>query len=163
VIEVYTDGSARGNGKEDATGGFGVVVLNKQNNKLEYSYQEQCVGTTNNREELKAIIKAFELAQTKYSNETCLIYTDSAYCVNICNDWIFKWAKNGWKNSKKQIVENFDLIKILYNYLTIDFFNCQVMKTHGHRGIIENELADALATNDNTKFEKIIKENHIEC
>jgi hypothetical protein len=37
------------------------------------------------------------------------------------------------------------------------------MKTHGHRGIIENELADALATNDNTKFEKIIKENHIEC
>ena len=64
-------------------------------------------------------------------------------------------------NSKNKEVENIDLIKALYNYLTTDFFNCQVSKVAGHANICGNELADALATNDMVKFDKLLKKYEI--
>lgn len=156
MIYIYTDGSSKGN---PGPGGFGVVAL--KDNTIKYSYREQNENTTNNREELKAILHAFYLSQTKFKETNCIICTDSSYCYNICNDWIFSWAKNNWKNSKKKTVENLDLIQQLYNYLNIDFFNCQVIKVNGHQGDIGNELADALATLNNKKYEKIIRENEL--
>lgn len=156
MIYIYTDGSSKGN---PGPGGFGVVAL--KDNTIKYSYHEQDENTTNNREELKAILHAFYLSQTKFKETDCIICTDSSYCYNICNDWIFSWAKNNWKNSKKKTVENLDLIQQLYNYLNIDFFNCQVIKVNGHQGDIGNELADALATLNNKKYEKIIRENEL--
>ena len=159
MIKIYTDGSCRSNGKENSNGGFGVVVF--KDNKIIYYYKEQCEDTTNNREELKAILHAFDLAQTKYKNETCIIYSDSSYCVNICNNWIYSWAKNNWINSKKKQVENIDLVQSFYDYLTIDFFNCQVVKITSHIGITENELADALATNEIARFNRIVKDKGI--
>lgn len=160
MIKIYTDGSAKNNGKQNSSGGFGVIAF--KDNKIIYSYKEQSKNTTNNKEELKAILHAFELSQTIFKHETCIIYSDSSYCVNICNDWIYTWAKNNWINSRKKQVENIFLVQSLYKYLTIDFFNCQVVKTSGHAGIAENELADALATNDNVKFNKIVKDNSYE-
>ena len=82
------------------------------------------------------------------------------------NDWINNWAKNGWTNSKKEIVKNFDLVKKLYEYKKIDFPNFQVLKIEGHNSSnIGNELADAYAVsekdNNSTKLVKIIKENEI--
>lgn len=156
MIYIYTDGSSKGN---PGPGGFGVVAL--KDNTIKYSYHEQNENTTNNREELKAILHAFYLSQTKFKETDCIICTDSSYCYNICNDWIFFWAKNNWKNSKKKTVENLDLVQQLYNYLTIDFFNCQVIKVNGHQGDIGNELADALATLNNKKYEKIIRGNEL--
>ena len=96
-----------------------------------------------------------------FKEEDCIVCTDSSYCCNICNNWIFSWAKNNWKNSKKTTVENLDLVQQLYNYLTIDFFNCQVIRVSGHQGNIGNELADALATLNHRKYEKIIRENEL--
>lgn len=154
-MEIYTDGSSKGN---PGPGGYGVVIL--KDNEIYYHHSVQCEQTTNNKEELKAILHAFEFAD-HYPNSTFIVYSDSAYCVNICNDWIFKWARNNWKKANKKPVENLDLIKSLYKYLSKDFFNCQVVKTNAHVGIVENELADALATNNQKKFQKIIKENGI--
>ena len=49
MIEIYTDGSTLGNGKKDATGGFGVVViedgkiiLKEQLPKIPETYEESC-------------------------------------------------------------------------------------------------------------------------
>lgn len=116
-IEIYTDGSCR---KNPGPGGFGVICFN-ENKIIQVIKKQNSNITTNNREELKAILTAFKLSQTKYKNKICIIYSDSAYCVNICNDWIHAWARNGWKNSKKKEIENIDLIKELYNYINIDF------------------------------------------
>jgi ribonuclease HI len=66
------------------------------------------------------------------------------------------WARNNWMNTKKRTVENLDLVKELYNYLNIPFFNCQVVKCKGHMGEVQNELADALATNNATKWKQLI-------
>ena len=155
----YCDGSCR---KNPGPGGFGVIELVKYNEDtyVNYSYNEQCEDTTNNREELKAILHIFEMAE-KDKNTNYIIYSDSAYCVNIVNNWIYNWAKNNWLNSKKKIVENIDLIQILYKYINTEFFNCQVIKTAGHCGIIENELADALATNNLVKYNSLIEKYDI--
>ena len=54
---IYTDGSCTGNGKAVNSGGFGVVVLDNHEN-LVYTYSKRSENTTNNREELKAILYA---------------------------------------------------------------------------------------------------------
>ena len=152
----FTDGACKGN---PGPGGYGVISI--ENDKINYSYAEYCDNTTNNREELKAIITVFELAAADKSNKY-IIYSDSTYAVNIINNWIFNWAKNSWVNSKGNVVENLDLIQILYKYVTTEFFNCQVLKCKAHVGEVGNELADALATNNQNKFDKIIKENNFD-
>ena len=157
MIYAYSDGSSRGN---PGPGGYGAVIFNKQN-EIIYTYQKQEKLITNNQAELKAILHVFSIMQTLYPDEHCIIYSDSSYCVNICNDWIYSWARNNWMNSKKRIIENIELIKELYKYLNIDFFNCEVKKCSGHSGIIGNELADALATKDLNRFKLICKENQI--
>lgn len=168
----YTDGACSGN---PGPGGFGVVSTGTQQVKtknvfgnaetkevttIEYFYEEQCQNTTNNREELKAILHVFQLAAADKENEYT-IYSDSAYAVNMINNWIYSWAKNNWLNSKNKQVENLDLVKELYKYVTTDFFNCQVKKVSGHAGEVGNELADALATNNKNKFYKFMNNHNI--
>lgn len=164
TINIYVDGSSRGN---PGPGGYGVVAFVHENDKIpDYSYSEVSIeNTTNNREELKAILKAFEYAERVQKNNfykdynlTFIIHSDSAYCVNICNDWIYTWARNNWINSKKKVIENKDLIETLYKYINTDFFPCQIIKTTGHGGVYGNELADALATGNNKKYKKLIEE-----
>lgn len=155
IRDFWTDGACKGN---PGPGRYGIIAI--KDNQILYEYSEYCDNTTNNREELKAILHVFELAAADPNNQY-IIYSDSAYAVNIINDWIFKWAKNNWINSKGKTIENLDLIQTLYKYVTINFFNCQVRKIVGHAGIIGNELADALATGNKEKYQKIVKENHI--
>ena len=111
--------------------------------------------------ELEAILFALKLTQSDKSKQFT-IYCDSAYCVNICNEWIKGWAKNGWTRGKNEEIKNLDLIKEIYQYINIDFPNYIIEKCQGHYGNIGNELADALATNNQTKFAKILKENNID-
>ena len=135
MLNIYVDGSSRGN---PGDGGFGVVIIN--NNKLEYAFSEQFNNVTNNQMELRAIIHALELIKEKYPEEEVIIHSDSAYCVNMCNNWIWTWSKNDWKNSKKQIVENYELVKRIWKFISMEFPNFQIVKCLGHSGIIENEL-----------------------
>lgn len=116
---------------------------------------------TNNQGELKALLFALKMTQEYYGDETCIIYSDSAYCVNMCNSWIWNWANNGWINSKKQQVENYELVRSIYRYLDNPNKNFDIQKISGHTGDIGNELADALASNNLLKFKSIIKQNNI--
>ena len=113
--------------------------------------------------ELTAFLKTFELLNTKYKNEKSIIYSDSAYCINILTSWIYSWSKNNWKKNKGQEVKNLDIILSLYEYYKINFFINQIdfVKINGHSDIIENELADALASFNKSKFSDIILKNHI--
>lgn len=91
MIEIYTDGSCRNNGAESNCGGHGVCVIRHNNDsdaggRIVLLKMGKSICTTNNREELKAIIAALQLTQTGYKNEKCIIKSDSAYCVNMIND-----------------------------------------------------------------------------
>ena len=159
----YSDGACSGN---PGPGGWGLIsILNYVSYNGEEdiktiipiimeSYCGQEENTTNNRMEMQAVLKCMELAAADPDNNY-ICYCDSAYVVNMCNDWIRKWAQNGWQNSKKQTVENLDLVKKIYNYLNTDFFNFQLVKCAGHSGVLGNELADALATKDKAKWNRL--------
>lgn len=105
---IYTDGSSKGN---PGPGGFGVVVLDDNDNIIEL-HTERSQETTNNREELKAILWAL----IKYGEPAAadkippIVYSDSAYCVNTLTSWMFTWAKNNWTKSDNRTPENLDLI-----------------------------------------------------
>lgn len=155
MTHIYTDGSCRIN---PGAGAFAVIVLNE--NIITKAYRQETENTTNNREELKAIIWAIEYALNNPNNKY-IIYTDSSYAEQSINKWSFNWSLNDWKNSKGFTVENLDLIKTLYYYNNKDFPNFQVVKTKGHVGNIGNELADAAATGNVSKIKKIFSQNNI--
>ena len=155
MIKFYTDGSYR---KSEDKGGFGVVGLHGQD--IVYIHQEQKNNVTNNQMELMGIIHACKVADERYPQEEVIIYSDSAYCVNAINEWMYNWSKNGWINSKHEPVKNLDLMQQLYKIFMQNFYHCAVMKVKGHDGVPENELADALAIHDANKFIKVIQENN---
>ena len=131
MINIYTDGSSRGN---PGPGGYGIVMLYKgQRKELSQGYRL----TTNNRMELMAVIKALEALKNHKINIT--IYSDSKYVVeSIEKGWIWNWEK---KNFKKKL--NSDLWKIfipLHKKFKIKF-----KWVKGHSGDVENERCDELA------------------
>lgn len=147
---VYVDGSCNGNGKAVNSGGFGVVVLDNDEN-LVYTYSKRCENTTNNREELKAILYTmlnYGVNTNKYEFsqiEPPIVYSDSAYCVNTFNQWMFSWAKNDWLKSDNKIPENIDLIQAYYDWYQKGY-RIDLRKIKGHAGHKWNEMADKLAT-----------------
>lgn len=143
---IYTDGSCRKN--PGGPGGFAVVVVSNDD-RLITTHTEYCDNTTNNREELKAILWAFlkygmKITDPAYSVPT--LYTDSAYCLNIFTNWMFSWQEKGWLKADGKIPENLDLIKPFYQHW-IQGWTIQIVKVKGHNGDKWNELADKLAGN----------------
>lgn len=152
MIEIYTDGSSRGN---PGKGGFGVIIM--EDNKILDAFGAQEDNVTNNQMELKAIFTAIKYIKEK--QQPSIIYSDSAYCIGICTSWIFSWERNNWTRSGGKEVLNLDIIKEIYNLLISGYNNFEFKKVRGHDNCIGNELADAVATANKAKFEKIFFEN----
>ena len=139
----YTDGSCLKNGSSFNEGGFGVVEVN-ENDSLISTYSKRNLNTTNNREELRAILYVMLIAGSR-STEVPVVYSDSAYCVNTFNDWMFRWANNSWIKSDGKEPENLDLIQAYYEHYQRGY-RIDLRKVKGHAGVKWNELADKLAT-----------------
>ena len=145
---IYTDGSAHPN---PGPGGFGVIVLDNDE-KIQYIYNKQFEKekVTNNQMELKAILYAFlnygvNINTNEFTNNIPIVYSDSNYCVQTFNEWMFNWARNGWVKSDKKIPENLDLIQAYYDWYK-EGYRIDLRKIKGHAGHEWNELADQLAT-----------------
>ena len=145
---IYTDGSAHPN---PGPGGFGVVVVDNNKNLL-YAYNKQFDNkVTNNEMELKAILFSFLnygvniYNEDNFNKEIPIVYSDSNYCVQTFNEWMFSWEKKGWIKSDKQTPENLDLIQAYYNWYNKGY-RIDLKKVKGHAGNKWNEVADQLAT-----------------
>ncbi len=146
IIVIYTDGACSGNQFKENSGGWGAVLISGSNRKEIYGGEK---NTTNNRMELTACIKA--LHAVKQKEFKIILYSDSSYIVNCLNNkWYIKWEKNGWKNSKKEPVENKDLWEKLLQ-LSREL-NVEFIKVKGHSGIELNEAADRLANKGMKEF-----------
>lgn len=139
-MEIYTDGSCSGN---PGPGGYGVVVV--EDGKVVDTYAQQAEQTTNNREELKAILYVMLRYGRRPPQEPVVVYSDSAYCVNTLTSWMFNWAEKGWKKSDKKTPENLDIISRYYEWYQRGY-RIDLRKVKGHAGNLYNEMADALAT-----------------
>ncbi|MCX6004270.1 MAG: ribonuclease HI [Chloroflexi bacterium] len=136
---IYCDGACSGNQFQKNIGGWGAILRYKDSVKEIYGGE---INTSNQRMELTACIKALE--QLKPGDHEITVYTDSAYLFNcIHKKWYLNWQKNGWRNARKQPVENRDLWERLLNLTAsqkVDF-----RKVAGHSGDELNERADTLA------------------
>lgn len=136
MITIYTDGACKGN---PGPGGYGAYIIYPDGTTKDlYGRNEK---TTNNIMELQAAITALSYFEKQ---EEITIYTDSNYVKKGITEWIHNWKKNGWKNSKKQIVKNKELwiqLEYLHNYHNVSW---EWVK--GHSGNPGNEKADYLAT-----------------
>ena len=110
-MTFYTDGSCVGNGKVNAKGGYGIVGVN-DNDIVAFCRAKRSDNTTNNREELKAILYVMLNygVQCDDWGQPPVVYSDSAYCVNTFNNWMFAWQKKGWIKSDKKVPENLEII-----------------------------------------------------
>ena len=127
TIYLYTDGACSGNQHETNVGGYGAVLQYGQNFKEIYGGDK---NTTNNIMELLGVIESMKMITDK--NVNIEVYSDSAYVVECFRkSWYVNWEKNGWKNSKKQPVENkalwVELLDLVRSFNQVTFF-----KVKGH-------------------------------
>ncbi len=138
-IIIYCDGACSGNQSKTNVGGWGVLMKYKRHLKELWGGER---NTSNQRMELTACIKALE--EIKSKEKPIEIYSDSAYLVNCMHQqWYVRWERNGWKNAKKQPVENKDLWMRLLELLNV--LDVKFHKVEGHAGVALNERADELA------------------
>ena len=84
VVEIYTDGSCRGN---PGPGGWGAILRFKGQEKELYGGE---AATTNNRMELTAVIRALEALKRP---SRVRVYTDSQYVQKGISEWVRDWLR----------------------------------------------------------------------
>lgn len=131
MIIYYTDGSASPN---PGPGGFSVI----RDNKPYIVGGEDVPETTNIRMEGLAIKAALEDAD----GETCEIYTDSEFWINVITKWAPGWEAKGWKKKGGEI-KNLDIVQSVLP-LHQDS-KAELIWVRGHEGDEGNEMADEWA------------------
>jgi len=131
MIEIFTDGSSRGN---PGPGGYGTILRYKQHQKeLTAGYRL----TTNNRMELLAVIVGLEAIKTENSMVT--IFSDSKYVVEAVEQkWVYGWQKKGFAG--KANADLWTRFLRIYPKHQVRF-----VWIKGHAGHPENERCDELA------------------
>ncbi len=134
AVEIYTDGACRGN---PGPGGWGVLLRFNDKEKELWGGE---AGTTNNRMELMAAIRALEALKRP---SRVKLYTDSLYVMKGITTWIHDWKRRGWRTAEKKPVKNEDLWRELDALAARHEIEWHWVK--GHNGHPENERADQLA------------------
>jgi ribonuclease HI len=133
TIQLYTDGSSRGN---PGPGGYGAILLFGNHRKeLSQGYRL----TTNNRMELLAVIAGLEAI--KKNELPVIVFSDSQYVVNaVEKGWLKNWVKTDFKGGKK----NKDLWMQYYDLAKK--FTVKIVWVKGHANNALNNRCDELAT-----------------
>ncbi len=131
MIEIFTDGAARGN---PGPGGYGVVLKSGALRKeLSSGYRL----TTNNRMELLAVIRGLEALRIPQSEVT--VFSDSKYVVDaVEKGWLWNWLRIDFKNKKNE--DLWRRYAQLHRQHRVRF-----RWVKGHAGHPENERCDQLA------------------
>lgn len=157
-VELYTDGSSLGN---PGPSGYGFIARywNNDDDSPKIYEHEYSIGfrlSTNNRMELGAVIEGINYiiyginqGYIKNVNQIDLTSDSKYFCDAINNDWIKKWARNGWITSTQKAVKNIDLWEMIIQFQSkLKDLNIKLKVNHilGHNGHEFNERADKLCT-----------------
>lgn len=145
-IEIYTDGACKGN---PGPGGWGVLLKSGPTEKELFGGE---MGTTNNRMELTAVIRALEALKRPCH---VMLHADSQYVLKGITEWLAGWKAKGWKTAAKQPVKNVDLWQQLDQLVATAGHKIEWRWVRGHNGDPGNERADELA---NRGVEQAIKQ-----
>lgn len=137
TLHIYTDGSAIGNGRADATGGYGVFFGRPDIAPI--SSDVVAAKVTNNIAELKAIIEALKVILT-LSVKDIIVHYDSDYAASVIT-------------GKKKAAKNLELVdegKALLSCVQKAGINLRFEHVYSHTGdtslhSVGNDIADCLA------------------
>lgn len=149
-LRIYCDGACSGNpGKS----GSGLAIYEDEIMPV-LMYGAADVMGTNNTAELKALLKALELAEDT-QHEKVAILSDSKYSIECVVNWAYGWKAKGWTKQGGEI-KNLDLIKTAHALYERIKDKVIISHVRGHAGIEGNELADRMAviaaSNGNSEF-----------
>ncbi len=133
-VKAFTDGACRGN---PGPGGWGVLLRYGDTERELWGGES---GTTNNRMELTAAIRALGALKRPCTVD---LYTDSQYVRKGITEWLVNWKRKGWKTAAGKPVKNQDLWELLDTETARHDVRWHWVK--GHSGHPENDRADELA------------------
>ncbi len=131
---MFADGACKGN---PGPGGWGALL---RWNGRERELWGGEAGTTNNRMELTAVIRALEAISRPLPVR---VHTDSKYVQQGMTAWLPGWKRNGWKTANREPVKNADLWQALDAVAAR--YEIEWIWVKGHAGHVDNERADGLA------------------
>ena len=138
MIEIYTDGSCKGN---PGPGGWAVILLKKNADKPFKFIKGHEKHTTNNRMEMTAIIEALRfLHENNYQQHDISIFSDSNLIVQTLN--------SGWK--RKANIDLWEELDHLNEELQVNY-----IWVKGHHVNKWNRECDKLAVNEAIKASKL--------
>lgn len=132
-VIIYTDGACDPN---PGPGGWAAILRSGSTEKVLRGGE---VGTTNNRMELTAALRALEALK-----EPCQvdIFTDSEYLRRGITEWMPAWKVKNWKRKGGKLA-NLDLWQALDS--TLEGHEVIWNWVPGHSGVRSNQRADELA------------------
>ena len=142
TVTIYTDGACSGN---PGPGGW-CAILEYLGTEKQLSGGE--AGTTNNRMELTAVIRALEALK-----EPCRVelYSDSKYVIDALEKgWARAWQRRGWIKGDKKPALNPDLWQTLLELTERHTVVCHWVK--GHESNEKNNRCDQQAVEESRKF-----------
>ena len=147
ILNIYTDGACSGNQNQENTGGWGSILEFGENKKELFGGD---TNTSNNKMELMAVIQGFRAL--KRDGLKVRVFTDSSYVANCFKEkWYVSWRNNGWRNSKKEPVENRELWEELLSL--VEKHQVLFFRVKGHVN------PDSPNTNMGTHYEKFREMN----
>jgi ribonuclease HI len=142
---VYTDG-----GCDHRRGGVGAwAYLAHLPNGHVRQRVEGMVGTTNNRMEMLAVIRALEELEI---GPPIRVVSDSEYVIKGVTEWSAGWVRNGWLTKDGNPVKNRDLWETLVGLYTLHDATFEHVK--GHSGHQFNEHVDQLCAKEMQELHK---------
>lgn len=138
-LRIYCDGACSGNpGKS----GSGLAIYEDEKKPVLLYGAADAIGT-NNTAELKALLKALELAVDAQHDKVAIL-SDSKYSIECVVNWAYGWKAKGWTKQGGEI-KNLEIIQTAH--AIYDGIKNKVVISHvrGHAGVEGNELADRMA------------------
>ena len=138
-LRIYCDGACSGNPGKSGSG----LAIYEDEKKPVLMYGAADVMGTNNTAELKALLKALELA-VDANHDKVAILSDSKYSIECVVNWAYGWKAKGWTKQGGEI-KNLEIIQTAH--AIYDSIKNKVVISHvrGHAGVEGNELADRMA------------------
>ena len=134
VLNLWTDGSSKDNGKPHCTAGWSMVTRLGGLDVVRYGNLP--APSSNNRGEMSGVLYALKILNNL--NRPIHIFSDSEYTVKTLTDWKGKRLKPGGMSGLK----NADLIIPMYELWGTRAAPTQISWVRGHNGDPGNELAD---------------------
>ncbi|KAG5372112.1 Ribonuclease H [Yarrowia sp. C11] len=144
MFQVFVDGACSSNGTPNAKAGYGLYF--GENNPWNVAAPVDGASPTNQKAELLAVSKAYQLLEKRRTGNSYEILTDSQYAIDCLTKWRYEWQKNSWKTSEGKPVENSSVIKACVKVMDrLAEQGHELKKVQGHGGSKGNKKADALA------------------